>query len=96
MDVAENRAVPPILKPLFWSNDFSKLDLDKDQEHIVIQTINYGNLTDWKWLIERYGRQRVLFILRKVPATALRERVRRLAGVIFSITDFNYAPRGPR
>ncbi len=96
MGTSTNRTIPLSLKPLFWSNNFSTLDPEKDRKTIVIQTINYGSLEDWKWLIEKYGRREVRSILIKIPVTEIRERAKRLAAIIFSISEFNYAPRGSR
>jgi hypothetical protein len=94
MQTASNQKIPAYFKPLFWSYDFSKLDPTKDKKTIVLQTINYGDLVHWRWLIHHYGQTEIQTVLKSVPATALRERVRQLAGAIFSVTDFNYAPRG--
>jgi hypothetical protein len=94
METDTNSKIPAYFKPLFWSYNFSNLDLVKDKKTITVQTINYGDLKHWKWLIDQYGRIEIQTILKNVPVTALRERVRGLVSVIFSITDFNYAPRG--
>lgn len=90
----KDTSIPDFFKPLLWSYNFSKIDLERDKKVIIINTINYGDLRHWRWLFGYYGKEEIKKILESTPATELRSRVRRLVAVIFSITDFNYAPRG--
>ena len=90
----KNRSLPDFFKPLLWSYDFSEINLEEHKETIIVNAINYGDLKHWRWIIKNYGRDAVADILRKIPATELRPRVLRLASIIVSIKDFNYAPRG--
>ena len=86
--------LPVFFKPILWSYDFEKIDPDRNKKTIVVQAINYGDLKHWRWLAKTYGGNAVADILSKVPATEIKPRARRLASVLFSITNFNYAPRG--
>jgi len=93
MEKVENAQIPDYFKPLFWSYNFSKLDLVKDKKTIIIQAINYGDLKHWKWLVDKYGQEEIRSILQIVPATEIRDRVKNLITIMFNISNFNYAPR---
>jgi hypothetical protein len=86
--------VPETFRPLLWSYDFGRIDPLKHQKTIIVQTINYGTLAQWRWLADTYGRAGVRQVLGTIPATEIRSRARRLASLIFDIDRFNYAPRG--
>ncbi len=88
--------LPRSFKPLFWSYDFSRIDPIKYSQTIIVNTINYGDLKDWKLLVRFYGKKEIIKTLTDIPATALRPQVRRLASFLFNIKDFNYALRGAR
>lgn len=86
--------LPDLFKPLLWSYDFSTIDSDKDKKTIIVNVINYGDLLHWRWIAQYYGREMIKEILGSLPASELRPRARNLAALLFSITSFNYAPRG--
>ena len=90
----ENKKLPDDFKPLFWSQDYLKLDLIKDKKTIIVNTINYGDISHWKWIKNFYGEEEIRKTLMGLPHTELRVRVLPLAQLIFSIPHFNYAPRG--
>ena len=71
-----------------WSYDFDQLDLNRDKQSIVINTINYGNLDQWRWINDCYGTGVLKQIIQSVPATAIRERVKPLVRLIFLIPEF--------
>lgn len=85
--------LPDYFKPILWSYRLKNVDLEKDKKTIIVNAINYGNLRHWRWLKENYGQETVREILSTVPVTEIKLRVRRLASLIFSITNFNYASR---
>ena len=90
----DHASLPDFFKPILWSYDFSKINPETHKEIIIINTLNYGDLLHWRWLIRRYGKITVAEIIKKIPATAVRPQALRLASIIFAVTDFNYAPRG--
>lgn len=94
MDELKNRELPEFFKPLLWSYDFSKIDPKKDKKVIIINSINFGDMKHWKWLIEVYGKDNIRNLLEEIPVSEIRPHVRRLASLIFSVGQFNYAPRG--
>jgi len=85
--------LPTEFKALFWSQDYKTLDLNLDKKTIIVNTINYGDLSHWKWIKSFYGDDIIKEILIKISYTELRDRVRPLAELIFSISNFNHAPR---
>lgn len=86
--------LPEIFKPLLWSYRFSALDPQRQKKTVIVQTINYGDLRHWRWIVDFYGKEEVRRVLASIPASELRLRARKLAALIFSITAFNHAPRG--
>ena len=89
-----DRIPPETLRLLFWSYDFSRIDLERHRKTIIVQVLNYGTFSQWRWLIETYGRDAVRAVLQQIPATEIKPRTRRLASLVFDVARFNYAPRG--
>lgn len=89
-------SLPDFFRPLMWSYDFDSLDLNKNKKSIIINTINYGDLKHWRWVVKRYGKSEVKKVLENIPAWELRSRVRKLVSLIFSLKNLNYAPRGAK
>lgn len=87
------RKLPDVLKQFLWSYNFSNLDAERDKKVIIVNTINYGDLKHWRWLVQRYGKPAVKEVLSNLPVSEFRPRVKKLVSIIFAIKDFNYAPR---
>ncbi|MBU2472793.1 hypothetical protein KKE74_02050 [Patescibacteria group bacterium] len=88
------RKLPQNFKYLLWSYDFSKIEPDRDQERIIINTINYGNWEHWKWIVKYYGKQKIKGIIREIPASEFRKRALKLISLILGIKEMKYATRG--
>ena len=86
--------LPKTFRPLLWSYDFSKLDPQRDNKTIIVQALNYGTLSQWRWLVETYGREGIREVLSHVQASEIKPRTLRLASLAFGVEHFNYAPRG--
>ena len=86
--------LPNFFKPLFWSYNFSQINPQKENKTVIIQTINYGDLDHWKWLVNYYGKNIVKKTLMELPATEIKPRTRDLLTLIFNLKRFNYVPRG--
>lgn len=91
----KQHTLPTMFKPLLWSYRFSKIDYAKDKRVIIINTINYGDLIHWRWLIKHYGKTEIKKIIEATPASTFRPPVKRLIEIIFSIT-FKHALRSTR
>src|ERR1700722_147704 len=86
--------LPDSLRPLFWSYRFNELEPEKDEKTVIVQLINYGSLTHWRWLVRQYGIAEVKKVLRSLPATEIKPRTRVLASMLFSIPTWRHAYRG--
>ena len=89
----KNKRLPAYFKQLFWSQNYLTLDPSKDKRTIISNTINYGDLSHWKWIKSFYGEKLIRKILMKLPYTAIREHVRPLVKLIFSVPRLNHASR---
>jgi len=89
-----NEKLPDYFKPVLWSYDFGRLDLDKNKKTVIVGAINYGDLNHWVWLKKNYGEETIRKVLTEARAGEIRPGARRLASIIFGINRFNYAPRG--
>lgn len=88
--------LPEMFRPLLWSYKFEDIDPDIHYHELIVNTINYGDLAHWRWLISYYGLARLKEVLTAIPVTELRPRVRALVSLLLGIakSEFNYAPRG--
>lgn len=85
--------LPEYFKSVLWSYDSKTVNPKKDKKTIIVNTVNYGDLRHWRWLVNFYGKKEVSNVLKTIPATEIRPRVRNLAAIIFSVNNFNYEPR---
>ncbi len=88
--------LPSFFKPILWSYIFNSIDLEKDKKTIIINTINYGDLNHWQWIVKYYGKKEVKKILMNIPFTEIRSRVVPLVSLLFSINKYNHAPRSKK
>ena len=86
--------LPASFKAILWPYDFAALDPKTHKKAIIVNTVNYGDLAHWHWIIEHYGKAAIREVLETVPATELRPRARRLATIIFALTPLHDTPRG--
>jgi len=93
VDNKQNK-LPLFFKPILWSYDFDSMDIEKDKKTIIINSINYGDLKHWRWLVKNYGKKNIREILMEIPFTEIRSRVVPLVSILFSINKFNHAFRG--
>lgn len=85
--------LPSYFKNVLWSYDFNAIDPVRDGKIIIVNSINYGDLRHWRWLVKFYGKKEVAHVLETIPATEIRPGARNLASALFSINKFNYEPR---
>lgn len=70
---------------LLWDADPRSLDTEAHRQLLIERVINYGTLSDWRWLATRYGTRDVLAALKPRGATgrsAVRSGARELASLI--------------
>ena len=90
----KNTVLPKEFTSILWSYDISRVKPDRDRKLIIVNTINYGNLDHWRWLIKYYGEVAIREVLKNIPVSELRFNVRRLVSIVFNIKHFNNASRG--
>ena len=90
----ENVTLPQTFRPLLWSYDFERVDPLRHKKTIVVQTLNYGTMTQWRWLIQTYGREVIREIVAHISASEVKPRALRLASLVFGVDRLDYAPRG--
>lgn len=85
--------LPLFFKPLFWSYNFSSIDLERDKKRIIIQTVNYGQWKHWIWMIKFYGKKEVKEIIKGTPKTEFRAPALKLISLLLGIGKLKYASR---
>lgn len=96
MNGKKMRILPPSFQPLLWSYDFSRLNAQRDKKAIIVNVLNYGDLPEWRMLLDLYGRRGIQKTLGTIAASELRTRVRPLVATMFNLKSFPYARRGVR
>jgi len=92
----EKAKLPVFFKPILWSYDFAKMDAEKHKKTIITNTINYGNLKQWKWIANYYGKQILQKEFDKIPQSAIRPQALKLASILFSIKPSKYVSRSTK
>lgn len=87
----KSKKLPSLFRPLLWSLSWKDLDIQEDKEDIIVNTVNYGNLKHWKWLIKTYGKKTIRQVLRNRLDSEFHPESRNLAKVLFSVTRFRHA-----
>ncbi len=59
--------IPQEFQPILWSKNVKDLDLEKDKNYIIHQILNYGNLSQIKWLFKVYKKEEIRRIFLKFP-----------------------------
>lgn len=48
------KAIPKKFRGLFWSASVKDLDLEKNKNYIINQTLSFGTLESLRWLLKTY------------------------------------------
>lgn len=86
-----NKKLPSLFRPLLWSLSWKDIDIEEDKEDIIVNTVNYGNLKHWKWLLKTYGEKTIKQVLQNRLESEFHPESRNLAKVLFSVTRFRHA-----
>jgi len=92
----KNSKLPSFFKPLFWGYDFSSIDPDRNKKLVIVNTLNYGDLKQWRWLIKKYGKEDLRGTIKTIPESEFRKHVVKLIKLLFDIKEFKYASRGAK
>lgn len=79
--------LPEYFKEVLWSYNLEKMDPDKAKKTIIVNTINYGDLKHWRWVLNYYGGDEVLKIVDNTKETEMRKSVKRLLNIILNRTN---------
>lgn len=85
------KKLPEMFRPLLWSYRFSEIDPDLHKDELIVNTMNYGNLDHWRWLLRYFGPQRIRRVLQRRVLTEFTPESRNLARVVFSVKRFRRA-----
>lgn len=67
-------AVPSEQAWLFWEVRPDDVDLDRDADYVIARVVEHGTLADVRWLLARYGVDRVHAFFRDAGHTDLSDR----------------------
>lgn len=82
---------PVIFRPLLWYLNWNKVDIDKDKEDIIVNAVNDGTLTHWRWIMKTYGEAKIRTVLKKRMASEFHPESLKLATIWFSLPSLRYA-----
>ena len=79
------KAIPTNIQKLFWDVDRQKLNVASNRKSIIERVLNYGVLSDWRWLMRTYGAETVEEVVSARGSflrTNVREQSRRLLSLL--------------
>jgi len=91
--MSQKSRLPKYFKPLFWSYEFASIDPVEHQRLIIVNSLNYGDLKHWRWLIRKYGRGEVKRNIKNIPASEFRKPILSLISLIWGVKQLKYASR---
>ena len=59
----KNTILPKSFKPLLWSYDISRLDIEKDKKRIITNILNFGTDDAVEWLFATYTQLDIIEVL---------------------------------
>ena len=83
--------LPEMFRPLLWSLKWADLEVNEDKNDIIMNAVNEGTLTHWRWIIKTYGRETIRAVLSKHPITEFHPESYQLARVIFDLPALQHA-----
>ncbi len=86
-----NIIVPRMFRPLLWSLKWDKVDVLRDKEDIIVNTVNEGTLTHWRWIIKTYGKEVIRKVLSSRLSSELHPESLNLATIIFGLPPLRHA-----
>ena len=94
--IKQKLRLPEFFSPLLWSYDFSSIDLERDKQRIVINTINYGQWKHWQWIVNYYGEENIKQFIEDTPISEFRPRALKLISILLGIKDLKYESRSDK
>src|SRR3989338_945461 len=93
MRKAKKIKLPEMFRQLMWSYRFKEMDPKSHKRVIIVNTINYGDLSHWRWLVNYYGKAALKAMLRNIPFSEFRPAAIKLMGLFLDFNMLNYASR---
>ena len=87
--------LPESFRTLLWSYRFSEVDPKEHKRTIIVNTLNYGDLSQWHWLVKTYGKKELKRIIESMPASEFRKRIVILLSLLLGV-KFKYVSRGDK
>jgi hypothetical protein len=84
---------PKFFKPIFWSYNFSEVDLEDNSRTVIVNTINHGRWKHWAWVINFYGKNKIKEIIENTPRSEFRPPALKLISLLLDIKEMKYASR---
>ena len=82
-----SKKLPKIFKSILWSYKWGNIDVDESKRRIIINSVNYGDLDHWRWIVDYYGREEVLDVVNSSKEGEVREGAKKLLNLILSKKD---------
>jgi hypothetical protein len=67
-------AIPKDRRWLFWEADPARVDLARNADYVIARVLEHGMLEDVRWLVRRYGLERIHAFFRDVGHPELSPR----------------------
>ena len=83
--------LPTMFRPLLWSLKWESVDVERDKEDIIVNTVNEGTLTHWRWIIKTYGKEEICEVLARRLASEFHAESLNLATLIFGLPPLRHA-----
>ena len=88
--------LPELFLSLLWSYDFSSIDVERDKQRIIINTINYGQWKHWQWIVNYYGEENIKQFIENTPISEFRPRALKLVSILLGIKNLKYVSRSDK
>ena len=88
--------LPELFLSLLWSYDFSSIDVERDKQRIIINTINYGQWRHWQWIVNYYGEESIKQFIKNTPVSEFRSRALKLVSILLGIKNLKYVSRSDK
>ncbi len=90
-EVNNSNGLPESFRPLLWSLKWEEVNISKDKNDIILNTVNEGTFDQWHWILETYGKKVIRETLAKRLTTEFYPESRNLARVVFGLPPLSYA-----
>lgn len=87
--------MPESFRHLLWSYRFSEVDPYEHKRAIIVNTFNYGDLDQWRWLVKTYGRKQLKKTIESLAASEFRKHIRVLLSLLLGVR-FKHASRSDK